>query len=372
MSLPRVLASVALAAAFGTALSPVVGDMGVAEAAGSCSTTPSAINVSPDTTLQNLFINYGNASIGWTGGDGTYSAALPDGRELWLFSDTFLGVVHNGKRNRARTPYLHNSFVVENAQGQITQTLYTTTTKKPSAYIDTTSKNPIKFGFWPGATVVSGQTLYVSLAEYTFGQSPFSFKRIHNFVAEFNLPTLQLTGMVQLPDGPINWAIWMLQDSGNLYVYGSQGNFLYVAMVPGSNPLGPWSFYDGSGWSSDASQAVPIANFGNGGSVTVVNGTYVLITMGDSSNSNQTMEASFSCSPTGPFVNDTAIFVAHDGAQYPAKWGVRAHDAHAHPELSPDPNTLIVSYDVNGPGSRAAESTASVYRPRFLSVSFTF
>src|SRR5437763_304475 len=28
---------------------------------------------------------------GWTGGDGAYSVALPDGRSVWLFGDSFMG-----------------------------------------------------------------------------------------------------------------------------------------------------------------------------------------------------------------------------------------------------------------------------------------
>src|ERR1700681_4914431 len=58
------------------------------------------VSVSPDTTLDNLFQNYSNSGTGtsWTGGDGTESVALPDGRELWFFDDSLLGTVTNGRR----------------------------------------------------------------------------------------------------------------------------------------------------------------------------------------------------------------------------------------------------------------------------------
>src|SRR5215218_1921556 len=51
---------------------------------------PTVTNVSPDSALNSKFTSYGNSGDGWTGADSTYSAQLPDGRELWMFSDTFL------------------------------------------------------------------------------------------------------------------------------------------------------------------------------------------------------------------------------------------------------------------------------------------
>ena len=44
----------------------------------------------PDRFYNDLFTRRNG---GWTGGDGTRSVALPDGRILWLFGDTFLGTI---------------------------------------------------------------------------------------------------------------------------------------------------------------------------------------------------------------------------------------------------------------------------------------
>ena len=52
--------------------------------------------------------------------------------------------------------------------------------------------------------------------------------------------------------------------------------------------------------------------------------------------------------------------------------GVVTYGAFAHPELSPSPNTLVVSYDVSPLGPAAGTITdASIYRPRFLDVTFS-
>ncbi|MFI1564662.1 hypothetical protein ACH4ZX_16705 [Streptomyces sp. NPDC020490] len=50
-----------------------------------------------DAALTGEFARYGDDAArtdDWTGGDGTHSVRLPDGRVLWLFSDTCLGRVH--------------------------------------------------------------------------------------------------------------------------------------------------------------------------------------------------------------------------------------------------------------------------------------
>ena len=40
---------------------------------------------------------------GWTGGDGAYSVSLPAGRTLWLFGDSVLGTVREGRRDSSST-----------------------------------------------------------------------------------------------------------------------------------------------------------------------------------------------------------------------------------------------------------------------------
>ena len=50
-----------------------------------------------DARLTGEFARYGDDASradDWTGGDGTHSVRLPDGRVLWLFSDTYLGQVY--------------------------------------------------------------------------------------------------------------------------------------------------------------------------------------------------------------------------------------------------------------------------------------
>ena len=57
----------------------------------STSTLPSDEVSVPEAYFTSLFIR---DCCGFTGGDGTYSVLLPDGRTVWIFGDTFLGTVN--------------------------------------------------------------------------------------------------------------------------------------------------------------------------------------------------------------------------------------------------------------------------------------
>ena len=59
--------------------------------------------------LSTMFNGYGDAGNHWTGGDGTTSVALPDGRVAWLFADTFLGTVNAGHTRSRNTPMVNNT-----------------------------------------------------------------------------------------------------------------------------------------------------------------------------------------------------------------------------------------------------------------------
>src|SRR5262245_57032793 len=72
--------------------------------------------------LADAFRTYGDTSGRWNGGDSTTSVPLPDGRLVWLFSDTFLGPVNADGSRPHSAPMVHNSAVVQDGV-QLTQTL---------------------------------------------------------------------------------------------------------------------------------------------------------------------------------------------------------------------------------------------------------
>src|SRR5215469_4093007 len=62
--------------------------------------------------------------LGWTGGDGTYSTVLPDGRVFWGWSDSYIGTVDPITRLRqSYYPTAHNSLTIQNTSNNTLTTV---------------------------------------------------------------------------------------------------------------------------------------------------------------------------------------------------------------------------------------------------------
>ena len=372
--LTRVAAALVTTVGAGLFTTGIVGDPTPASAAG-CG--PRQISVSPDTGLDNLFQNYGNAGLGksWTGGDGTTSVALPDGRDLWLFDDSFLGKIRHGRRNRSRTPYLHNAFVLE-SNGALTTTLYTPG-RRPSAYVSPDPKHTFSLGYFPGGALVNGGTLQVLMEEVSFQNIPNhinNYANLGGYIGVFSLPSLSLVGVQPLPSSGIVWTGDVLSDSGYSYIYGTDFGAVYAARVAGTDLTAPWAYYNGRTWTTAVSGSAPIENYVEEvhPSVSKVSGSfgtaYALVSAHSSSNP-QVLTASFGCSPVGPFGPQQTIYTPPEPSAYPASDGVITYDPHGHPELSLSSNKLVISYDVDPAVPRGlANPDPSIYRPRFIDV----
>jgi hypothetical protein len=94
---------------------------------------PSTPTATPNAGLNTLFNTYGNSGIGWTGADSTYSTPLPDGRRLWIYSDTFLGPVNPDLSRPIDTPFLRNSMIVQD--GARLETVHGGTTSEPTTLL---------------------------------------------------------------------------------------------------------------------------------------------------------------------------------------------------------------------------------------------
>src|SRR4051812_40307123 len=67
----------------------------------------------PHAAPEGLLNAYSDTGKGWTGADSTYSVPLPGGRTAWVFSDTFLGPVNPDGSRPTTTPFVNNSFVIQ-------------------------------------------------------------------------------------------------------------------------------------------------------------------------------------------------------------------------------------------------------------------
>jgi hypothetical protein len=255
--------------------------------------------------------------------------------------------------------------VVE-TQGVLTATLYTPRPKPPTAYLNPVPRHQYPYAFWPGGTVVNGSTLQVIGTESKF-KSRGRYTPLRDEIASFSLPSLKFIGLLPLPLSPIEWSEGLLSDGGFTYLYGNFDGDTYAARVVGTDLTSPWAYYDGTGWTADPGAAAPIENVGTVShfSVTLVGNEYVFISK-PSIESNGIV-AAFGCSPVGPFGPAQTIYSTPEPGEYSASYGVVTYGAHAHPDLSSSPNTLVISYDVNPKGKKGLDiPDASVYRPRFI------
>ncbi|WP_422754230.1 DUF5005 domain-containing protein [Micromonospora sp. WMMD708] len=315
--------------------------------------------------LTAAFDDYGDASGRWNGADRTASVRLPDGRLLWLFSDTFLGPVHPGGSRPRTAPFVHNSAVVQEGD-RLTATLHGGTADDPRDLIPATT--PGEFS-WIGDATVSGDTLQVLVHRYRrTGASPLDHALLGTALATFALPALTPTGVRPLPLAPrVSWGSELLRDGDHTYVYGTEAageaKFAHLARVAGDDLTGRWEFWTGDGWSpDDRASARLLSGVGTAYGVQRVDGRYVLVTQENNLVFSGDLVAYSADAPTGPFTGPDYLHRAPETAA-----GHLVYDVDLHPELA-RPGRLLFSYNVNDVDDAVTYADAGLYRPRFVEV----
>lgn len=399
-ALPTVLAPSAMAAPTATQTAAVTAATTQLVCPGVSAPTVAAS--AKDTTMNGMFSHYADnvsSPDHWTGADGTYSAALPGHKELWIFSDTFLGTVNpDGSRSPVisdggTTPFINNSFVQQpdgDANYADLTTIHGGTAADPTALMPPPDAS---HWYWAGDAITTGDgggVLQAVYQEYkSTGSGAFAFAWDRNVVARYAPDDLSKPmDVTALPSATgVAWGVWMLRAGGYTYVYGVEdlgaNKYMHLARVPGGDLLGaPWQYYAGNGiWSSSEAAAIrlpdPTAADGylhiaNEYSVSRLGDVYVLITQNTAQPLSAEIDAYFSCSPAGPFVDKTAIYDMPEnghGGRNGDDPNVFGYNAHAHPEVSTG-NTLLISYNVNSFVNTDLYSDASIYEPRFIDVTF--
>ncbi|NUS81030.1 MAG: DUF4185 domain-containing protein [Streptomyces sp.] len=353
---------------------------------------------SADKGLTAEFARYGDDATradDWTGGDGTHSVRLPDGRVLWLFSDTYLGQVYAppnpvGESYAWRdtaAPLVRNSAVVMRG-GRLESTL-------PAPLFPDPGPNQWR---WPVAARVeprspgsSERVLRVVLWVRTAAAAPWIYGTpTATEVATLSLPGLRVESIVKVldqqlvadPSRRVLFGTTLVERDGWTYVFGGDDgqavsrpvSSAYAARVPDGRlgEPGAWQYWDGSDWRAGARPAAVLGDagrrtgVGSAFSVTRVDGTYVLFTMAAGTAGLTTVTSYWACSPSGPWHGPTKDFT-------PAlpEGQVAAYNPQVHPALG-DGGRLVLSYDVNWlePSAAAAQlnRNVSLYRPRFVTL----
>ncbi|MFJ6080987.1 DUF4185 domain-containing protein [Streptomyces sp. NPDC092369] len=345
-----------------------------------------------DSGLTEEFARYGDdasRSDDWTGGDGTHSVRLPDGRVLWLFSDTYLGQVHGppnpvGESYAWRdtsAPLVRNSAVVMDGEGRLESTLPAPLFADPAP---DQWRWPVAARVEPRSPGSAESVVRVLLWVRTAGQSPWIYGvPTATEVATLSLPDLRVESVVKVldqslvpdPSQRVLFGTTLVEEDGWTYVFGGDdgqaasrpASSAYAARVPEGRlgEPGAWKYWNGSGWGG-APRPVRGAKVGSAFSVVRTEGTYVLFTMAAGTAGLTTVTSYWACSPTGPWHGPTKDFspaLPHGG--------VAAYNPQVHPELSGD-GRLVLSYDVNWletvGASASINANVTLYRPRFVTL----
>jgi hypothetical protein len=290
------------------------------------------------------------ARTGWTGGDGTFSTLLPDGRRVWLFGDTYVGGVRDDGSRDPATPIVRNSMVVEDG-GCLETVLHGTAAQPLATFLASGDR-----WYWPNQAVVVGDTLQVFLTRIrATGTGAYDLAVDGTVLATLSLPDLELVSTTEIPLRPHFFLGSAVVDEGAFtYVYGvdDTAHRAHVARTALGDLDGPYAFWDGSDWSSDPADSVPVLGSVSSNQLSIVpdGADLVLVMQPPFDNRVLTYRAA---APEGPFTSEqvlTTLTPPSGAFTYHAMW---------HPGVG-------LSYNVNADTFAGVFADASVYRPRFL------
>jgi hypothetical protein len=332
---------------------------------------PAAVpTVRANQSLNGLFDN--QIGPGWLGGDATYSTALPNGKEGFVFGDTIVGTAESSGRVTSFQGMVHDSELVGTMAGL--ESNLGGTTSSPTALIPDTNAND---GWQIGATYMEHGQQLIFLNEGTpVPGSIYGTYTGRSAIAVMSLDsgTPEFSSLVNVPtDAWTQWGNAVVQSGGYNYIYGVDFNTatgtwygLKVSRAPvgESLDLSAWRYWNGSSWVSGESQAVvtttPLVN-----GVIPLKGASGFMGIGiGGSGSNQWVALTFSCSPTGPWSRPVTVYSIPETTAYSHEI---AYMANFHPELGS--KDLVASYSIDSAlGLSSVLSNDHEYQPRFIQI----
>lgn len=325
---------------------------------------------------------------GWTGADASYSVALSDSVTLWLYGDTWIGDIVNGKHKNATM--VNNSIAVQRGKEASTTAVkffWRRTEKgKPAAFIR--PADGVGW-FWIFDGIVADGKLYLFLMQIIKSgkKGVFGFKHIGTWLGEIENPQ----------DEPLKWRItqykipWgryskngnmffgsaVMRDGDFVYIYGSSedwgermsGRKMIIARVPYNKmaDFEQWCFFSDGKWGTDVAGISELFN----GTATEYSVSYqpaikqyVAVYTENGMSKNIVMR--LAPTPVGPWSSACKIY---ECPEYNWHKTYFCYAAKGHPEISAG-NELIITYVCNSMDFRQMAKDARIYWPRFLRIKF--
>ncbi len=335
---------------------------------------------------------------GWTGADGIYSIPLnsfdapsdnPAGKQLILFSDTFIGDV-DSSNHRLNTKMINNSLALLQSNNPDTNAIQffwreDSNGTAQTIFVPNTSNAKAGDWYWLMDGISVHDTIYIFALRLNSTTGGLGFEVNGVALLKFTMDPANFISSVEQFDTPLfvkntieNWDIVIGQaimpmtgTSGNpnpdgyIYVYGprsnSSGKELVAARVLPQEieNFDRWKYWNGSDWGSAIENCAPITNgISQEFSVTPIkNEKYLLVFQNGNSVALKIGE-----SPVGPFGIFYSVYNCPEVSIDP---DIFVYNAKAHPNLS-NKNELLISYNVNTFDFWDHFTNADIYRPRFI------
>jgi hypothetical protein len=345
-----------------------------------CQTLP-RFTVEPMPDYEALFQH----SSGWTGGDGAYSTALGSNRFLWLFGDTLMGEVKDGRRIIAGM--VPNSIAIQMGNEPQAASIDFFPDGGSAAFL-----NPGEgLGwFWPYHALRVPEGLYFFLLQLERSDipPPFGFRLVSTWLGEVrnpeDPPQRWIISQREIPWGNAQrqFGSFVLMEEDYSYIYGTvaesvEGRISW-SMILARAPTGrladfnSWLFFRDGEWIADVDRAGRICeNVATEFSVSFqpLLNRYVLVYT-EKAFSGHTNSSVIRLSPNlhGPWTDPIPVYRCPEAQRNPR---ICCYAAKGHPEIASSPEELILTYVANScDGDLKVLADASLYRPRFLRVHF--
>jgi hypothetical protein len=325
---------------------------------------------------------------GWTGADGAYSLPLTDEVTLWLFSDTWIGKIIDGRHENATM--INNSIALQKGKDSKTASLkffwQTTQQGQPASFIQ--PDDGMGF-FWISHGIITDGKLYLFLMQIdkTGEESVFGFKQIGTSLAKIENPNDDplkwRIQQIKVPygkyskDGNLFFGSTVMRDGDFVYIYGASENWnkgmggrsMIVARMPHDQmtDFEQWRFFcDGRWWADLMDVTGLFAGTATEYSVCYQPSLrrYVAIYTENGMSKNIIMR--LSPTPVGPWSDAYKIYECPEVTWHKTYF---CYAAKAHPEISA-PDELIITYVCNSTDFWQMAKDARIYRPRFLRIKF--
>jgi hypothetical protein len=318
---------------------------------------------------------------GWIGGDGAYSVALSPKRTLWLFSDTWVGKIRDGRRTDATI--VNNTVGVQEGAGtRLTYSIARDRGGKPVALIVPADG---RGWFWlqAGAADRGRLSLFLNQVEKTGDKGAFGFRSIGLWLGtvanaegppeSWRVEQVKMPNAVFSKERMLAWGAAVLRVGDDLYVYGTDerrgkgvlDRQMVLARVPAASvgAFAAWRYFRDGLWVEDFRNPSPLAgDMACDYSVTPFGNRYLAVyTEGGLS---PRIMGRLADRPWGPWSAPTVLYACPEMGRDKK---VFSYGAKAHPALSSG-QELVVSYVVNAFDFWQVAREAKLYWPRFVRV----